>query len=247
MDFQTIPKNKYSKIFPTLSPDEYPSTFQYEGNSQHIFSSNPRIAIVGTRNITPYGRRIISEIIPSLSTKGFSIVSGGAFGIDIESQRSALHFTNKLITVLGSGLHHKTPKTNQPFFQKVIQSGGTIVSTFPSGTHPTKYTFVQRNQIIASLSDLIIVIEAGQKSGSIHTANYASEQGIPVACFPGNITNPLSKGTNKLIQNGAHLVTSVEEIISLIPKHRLDNLSKPLNPKSTKPSSFYNELFSMLN
>jgi DNA processing protein len=247
MDFQTISKDQYPRIFPTLSPDQYPETLQFEGNSEHIFSQNPRIAIVGTRNITPYGRKIISEIIPPLANQGFTIVSGGAFGVDIESQKTAFHFTNKLITVLGSGLHHKAPKTNKPFFTKVIKSGGTILSPFPEDIHPTKYTFVQRNQIIASMTDLVIVIEAGQKSGSIHTANYASEQGIPVASFPGNIHNPLSKGTNQLIQNGAHLVTSTDEIISLIPKHRLEKLKPSSKRQITKPQSVYNELYQMLS
>lgn len=247
MDFQVIPKNKYPKLFPTLSSAEYPEILQFEGSSEHIFSNNPRIAIVGTRNITPYGQKIISEIIPPLASKGFTIVSGGAFGVDIESQKTASYFTNKLVTVLGSGLHHKAPKTNKPFFTNVIKQGGTLLSPFPEDVHPTKFTFVQRNQIIASLADLILVIEAGSKSGSIHTANYGSEQGIPVAAFPGSIHAPLSKGTNKLIQTGAHLVTSIEEIISLIPKHRLDCLSKIKSKAITKPKSIYSELYEMLN
>lgn len=247
MDFQVIPRDKFPKIFPTLLPDYYPDTLQFEGNSEHIFSNNPRIAIIGSRNITPYGRRIISEIIPPLASKGFTIVSGGAFGVDIESQKAASHFTNKIITVLGSGLHYKSPKTNKPTFTKFIQNGGTIVSPFSERVTPTKYTFVQRNQIIASLADLVLVIEAGYKSGSLHTTNYASEQGIPVAAFPGNIHAPLSLGTNYLIQHGAHLVTSVEEIISLIPKYRLDNLVPSNYKKHNESNSVYIDLYKMLN
>lgn len=245
MDFQTIPKDQYPKIFPNLSPDQYPEILQFEGNSEHIFSKNPKISIVGTRNITPYGRKIVSEIVSTLAQNGFTIISGGAFGIDLESQKMASYFTNKLITILGSGLHHKAPKTNKPFFTKVIKQGGTILSPFPDKTHPTRFTFVQRNQIIASLSDLVLVIEAGKKSGSIHTANYASEQGIPVAAFPGNIFQELCHGTNNLIKNGAHIVTSVDEIISLIPKHRLSHLKAPTH-KTQKPDSIYNQLYQMI-
>ncbi len=247
MDFLQIPKDSFPRVFPTLSHEEYPQVLEYEGNSEPLFSKNPRIAIVGTRNITPYGLKILQTIIPDLATKGFTIVSGGAFGVDIESQKIASHFTSKLITVLGSGLHHKAPKTNKKHFLNFINNGGCLLSPFGSDIHPTRFTFVQRNQIIASLSDLVIVIEAGPKSGSIHTANYASEQGIPVACFPGSIHSELSQGTNHLIQNGAHLVTSTEEILTLIPNHKLQNLKSTINKKTIPRSNLYDDLYQMIS
>jgi DNA processing protein len=249
MDFQKVQKNHFPTLFPTLDPESYPSILEFEGSSEHLYSKCPKVAIVGTRNITPYGRKIINEVLPDLANMGFIIVSGGAFGVDIESQKTASHFTNRLITVLGSGLHHKAPKTNKPYFQKFIQKGGCLVSPFTSNTHPNKYTFVQRNQIIASLADIVILIEAGQKSGSIHTANYASEQGIPVACFPGDKYSSLTKGTHSLVQKGAHLVLNTTDIVDLIPNHRLKHLQKPKpsNTQNTLKPNIYNQLHSMLN
>ena len=248
MTYSVVNPNNFSQIFPTLNPKEYPQTLQYEGNSKHIFTQSPKIAVVGSRNITPYGKKILTQIIPDLCHQGFTIVSGGAFGVDILSQKIASNFTDQIITILGSGLNHKVPKTNQPIYQKILQAGGTLVSPYSENLHPTKYTFVQRNQVIASIADLVLVIEAGAKSGSLHTANYASEQGIPVACFPGSIYQELSQGTNQLIQKGAHLVQSTQEIISLIPNHKLQKLK----PKSTinKPHSqpdIFQQIYDLAN
>lgn len=247
MDFQLINKKDYPNLFPNLDPQQYPSHLEYEGSSSFLYSKCPKIAVVGTRNISPYGRKIIQEIIPDLANQGFVIISGGAFGIDIESQKTAYHFSNKLVTVLGSGLHHKAPKTNKPYFQDFIKNGGCLLSPFSSNTHPSKYTFVQRNQIIASLADVVIILEASSRSGSIYTANYASEQGIPVACFPGDKYHSLTQGTHQLIQKGAHLVLNTSDIVSLIPNHRLKHLKPPQNKPQSKPSNIYDELYSMLS
>lgn len=204
-------------LFPTIDPHTQPSQFQYIGNKSLLFKQNPRIAIVGSRNITSYGQKILDETIPELCSYNFTIISGGAFGVDIQSQSKALNFTSDLITVLGSGLQNLAPKTNIPIFHKILQKGGTLCSPFQSNTKPNKYTFVQRNQFIAALADIVLIVEAREKSGSLYTAQYAAEQGIPIACFPGNINQPLSKGTNRLIKEGAHLVTNIEDIISLLP------------------------------
>ena len=250
MPYSQINNSDFPKIFPSLNPKEYPQTLQFEGNSKHIFSQSPKIAVVGSRNITPYGKKILTQIIPDLCHQGFTIVSGGAFGVDILSQKIASNFTDKIITILGSGLNHKVPKTNQSIYRKILQAGGALVSPYPENLHPTKYTFVQRNQIIASISDLVLVIEAGSKSGSLHTANYASEQGIPVACFPGSIYQDLSQGTNQLIQKGAHLVQNTKEIVSLIPNHKIQKLqpiSKSNSNQSTQQPDIFQQLYDLAN
>lgn len=207
-------------LFPTIDPGKLPNQFQYTGNKSLLFKDNPRIAIVGSRNITSYGQQILDQIIPEICSHNFTIISGGAFGVDIQSQSKALNFTSNLITILGSGLSNLAPKTNIPIFQKILQQGGTICSPFQQDQHPTKYTFVQRNQFIAGLADIVLIIEAREKSGSLYTAQYAAEQGIPTACFPGNVNQPLSKGTNDLIKQGAHLVTCLDDILALLPSHK---------------------------
>lgn len=231
-------------IFPRLNPENIPENFYYQGNLTLLKDQAPKIAIVGTRTPSLYAQKIIQHIIPDIASEGFTIVSGGAFGVDILSQKLALNFTNKLITVLGSGLNFWTPKTNISKFQDFLNSGGLLCSPFDPNIKPTKYTFVQRNQHIASMVDLVLIIEAGRKSGSLHTAKYASEQGIPVACFPSNIFQELSHGTNSLIQDGAHLVTCFQDIKSLMPLHRLEHLQKP---SITKNLSSEQDIFSELN
>lgn len=231
MDYsiQNLSTQDIQNIFPLIDPDSLPQQFQYIGNRRLLFQNNPRIAIVGSRNITSYGQMILDQIIPEVCANNFTIISGGAFGVDIQSQSKALNFTSNLITILGSGLDHLTPKTNTPIFKQILQKQGVICSPFPSSLKPTKYTFVQRNKFIAGLADIVLVVEANQKSGSLYTAQYAGEQGIPVACFPGNIDQPLSKGTNQLIQQGAHLVTNTQDIFDLLPGYKKINKQAPLS------------------
>lgn len=187
----------------------------YAFGDPNLINSSPKIAIVGSRVISDYGLQILKLIVPELVKRGITIVSGGAFGVDYNAQQIALNYSGKVITVLGSGIENPTPRTNLDFFQQVAKKG-LLLSEDPGKSPATKYTFVKRNRIIAGLADLILIIEAREKSGSLITADYALQQNKPICCFPGRAFDYLSKGTNNLIKDGAYLVDSVDDMLDLI-------------------------------
>jgi len=190
----------------------------YLGNLKLLTNPQPIVAIVGSRCITNYGRSILQQIIPGLVRNNLTIVSGGAFGIDIEAQKIALEYGGNCVTILGSGINNPAPKTNSWFFKKIAQSpNGLLLSEFEPDFPATRYSFPARNRIISALADVILVIEARYRSGALITADFAMQQSKPVACFPGRIYDEISLGTNQLIQDGAHMVTSVQDILGLLP------------------------------
>lgn len=211
-----------------------PKQIYFKGD-QGLILNEPKVAIVGSRCMTNYGKQVIETIIPGLVRSGITIVSGGAFGIDLYAQKTALNYDGKVITVLGSGINNAVPRTNHEFFKEVEQKG-LIISEYP-GQHPaTRYTFPERNRLISALSDLVLLIEAREKSGSLITANFGIEQGKVVAAFPGRSTDALSKGTNNLIKHGAHMVSNTRDILELLPH----NKTKDSDPIQQTLSEIYN-------
>lgn len=176
------------------------------------------IAIVGSRKATEYGKKVAFQISQELTKENINIVSGLAIGIDTYAHLGAISIQNQAstIAVLGSGIDVIYPKENIELARKIIQTGGCIVSEYPLGTKPNKINFPQRNRIISGLSDGVVVVEASEKSGSLITAEFGIEQGKEIFAVPGNIDNPLSKGTNQLIMDGAKMVLSSKEILEEI-------------------------------
>lgn len=176
------------------------------------------IAIVGSRKATEYGKKVAFQISQELTKENINIVSGLAIGIDTYAHLGAISIQNQAgtIAVLGSGIDVIYPKENTELARKIIQTGGCIVSEYPLGTKPNKINFPQRNRIISGLSDGVVVVEASEKSGSLITAEFGIEQGKEIFAVPGNIDNPLSKGTNQLIVDGAKMVLSSKEILEEI-------------------------------
>jgi len=202
-----------------------------QGNEQILASEQLKVAIIGSRCLTNYGRKILQQIIPGLVRNNLTIVSGGAFGIDIEAQKIALDYGGEIITVLGSGLQNPAPKSNAWFYDKVAKyKRGVVISEFEPDYHATKFSFPARNRIISALSDLIIIVEARQKSGALITADFAMQHSKPVACFPARIHDLMSEGTNQLIREGAHLVTSVQDILDILPKYKPIAQTKNIDP-----------------
>ncbi|MCQ2555007.1 MAG: DNA-processing protein DprA [Clostridia bacterium] len=171
----------------------------------------PSVASVGSRNASEYGRRVALEIGKTSALFGVTLISGMAKGIDGYSHTGALDFGGKTIAVLGTGCDICYPKENAALYS-AISERGLIISEYPDGTGPAKYTFPMRNRIISALSKAVIVCEAEISSGSMITAELAIEQGKEVFAVPGNIFSPLSLGTNKLISDGARPVFTVPEI-----------------------------------
>ena len=181
------------------------------------FSSCLSIAMVGTRNATSYGKRASHVISGSLAKVGVIIVSGGAVGIDSLSHTGALEAGGVTVCVLGCGINFPYLTSNRRL-REDIAVRGAVISEYPPDFPPGKYTFPVRNRIISGLSDGVVVVEAGEKSGSLITARLAAEQGRDVFAVMGNITSPYSRGTNALIKDGAIPVTDFTDIISNYPR-----------------------------
>jgi DNA processing protein len=224
-----------------------------------------KFGIVGTRKPTDYGRKNARIFARELSLNGICIISGGARGIDTEVHREVVEIKGKTICVLGSGFKFLYPPENKRLFSKIVENGGTILTEFPPETPPYKYNFPFRNRIIAALSKGILVIEASMQSGTFSTCEWALSYGKEVFALPGPVDSKQSEGTNYLIKEGAHCVTSPEDILSFfgIKKERREiiltdeekEIIEILNtPKyveeiveiTNKPISFiYNIIFSL--
>ena len=170
------------------------------------------VAIVGTRRITAYGRQITESIVRTLVRSGVTIVSGLARGVDGIAHQTALDAGGRTIAVLGSGLDRIYPPEHRGLAEQMIKNGA-LICDYPMGTPPDARNFPPRNRIIAGLSLAIVVVEAGRKSGALITAEFAADQGREVFAVPGNVLAPQSKGTNWLIQQGAHPLLEPEEIL----------------------------------
>lgn len=198
------------------------------------------VAVVGTRRPTLYGTDCTRKLSFQLASAGVSIISGLAIGIDTHAHLAALAAKGHTVAVLGCGLAHFYPPSNRELASKILEAGGAILSEFPIHTPPDPQTFPIRNRIISGMSNGLLVVEAGFRSGAILTANLALEQGRTIYAVPGKIDNPLAQGCNRLIQQGAKLVMSAEDILSelliLLPE-------KPkLKPPPPPPNLSENEL-----
>lgn len=173
------------------------------------------VAIVGTRRVTAYGRQIADQLSARLASAGITIVSGLARGVDQIAHSSALAAGGRSIAVLGSGVDRIYPPENRALAEKIAGSGA-LLSDYPMGTAPESGNFPPRNRIISGLSVATIVVEAGETSGALITAEFAAEQGRDVFAVPGSILAPQSKGTNRLIQNGAAPLLEAEDVLEVL-------------------------------
>lgn len=178
------------------------------------------VAIVGTRKVTPYGRQVTEELSTFLASNGITLVSGLARGVDAITHQAALNAGGRTIGILGSGVDVIYPPEHLKMAEKMIQHGA-IMSDYVPGTPPESSNFPPRNRIISALSLAVVVIEAGNTSGALITAGFAAEQGRDVFAVPGTIYAPQSKGTNRLIQNGAIPLLSVADIMQALDINRV--------------------------
>jgi len=182
----------------------------------------PRVAVIGTRCVTPYGRQTTQKLSGELAAKGVVIISGLALGIDSIAHRAALDSGGLTMAVLPGTVEEIYPRSHYGLAIDMIESGGVLLSEQPTNMPPLKQHFIARNRIVAGLADALLVVEAADNSGTVHTTNFAKDQGIAIFAVPGNIDSPMSDGTNKLIKDGAKLVTSAGDILNAL------NLASPL-------------------
>lgn len=174
------------------------------------------VAIVGSRKPTSYGREVAQKIASDLAKNGIIVVSGMALGIDGIAHTAALEAGGTTIAVLANGVDKFYPSSHRGLGEKIISSGGAILSEYEPGTPALAHQFLERNRLVSGLADAVVVVEAAARSGTLSTATHALEQGKEVFAVPGNITSPLSEGCNKLIKMGAQPLTSTQDILDLI-------------------------------
>ncbi len=192
--------------------DDPPPVLYMKGEGE--IDSQKALAIVGTRRASGYGKAVAHKLAAELARFGLPVVSGLALGIDTAAHHGALDGGGTTVAVLGAGLGHIYPAENKGLAQRIEKEGGLILSEFPVSTPPARWTFPQRNRIISGLVRGVVVVEAPERSGALITARLALEQGREVFAVPGQVTSSASRGTNRLIQDGARLVMDVEDILS---------------------------------
>ena len=194
------------------------------------------IAVVGTRKFTNYGQQVTQEIVNGLVQQGITIISGLALGIDGIAQETTVNAGGKTIAVLGTGINrrHVYPAAHYQLSEKIIASGGALISEYPPGALPSKYSFPRRNRIIAGMSLGTLVIEAPEESGSLITSQCALDYGREVFAIPQNINSINSTGVNSLLKNGAHLVTKAEDILEVL---NLEKIKEYIDNQEIIPDS----------
>jgi DNA processing protein len=211
------------------------------------FPTTSPLAMVGTRKVTNYGRVALSKLFYDLRNENFHYISGFMYGVDTLVAKQALKYRKNTIGVLGFGFDHMYPSSNQNFFQEVLERGSGFVSEYPPFQPAFPSNFILRNRIVAGMSLGTVVIEGAKKSGSLITANFANEYGREVFSVAGPITNPYSEGTKELVNQGAKLISSGEDIVSelLIYLHKSNENNHSLN-KSRNFGSFEKKILGLL-
>ncbi len=190
-----------------------PKALYVQGIDISEILSRPRVAIVGSRKVTAYGKSVTTKLASELAQQGIVIVSGLALGVDALAHRAALDAGGLTVAILPNSLNRIYPNSHRQLAQQITQQG-VLVTEYEDGTDMPSYkgNFIARNRIVSGISDAVLITEASLNSGTLHTANFAKKQGRKVFAVPGNITSPTSAGTNQLIQAGATLITNAQDI-----------------------------------
>ncbi len=227
-----------------IDDEDYPQSLKNISDPPiclYLKSSTPKFfdgkqiffAIVGTRKPTSYGQQIARKFAYELSEAGFIIVSGMAMGIDTIAHQAALDAGGKTIAVLGCGVNIVYPTVNYRLYEKIIKTGGAVISEFPPDQTVLKGLFISRNRIISGLSCGVLIAEGLKDSGALITARFAGEQGKEVFAPPAPITSDMSQAPNFLLKQGAKLVTSIEDILEefdmKITPRKKEDIRKNLN------------------
>lgn len=216
-----------------LKIKNFPTKIYAMGNID-LLNTKYTVAIVGSRICSEYGIRVTNELAKKLSEKEICVVSGMAIGIDGIAHNAAIKEIGKTIAVLGSGFNYIYPEENEWLFHKILDNGGCIVSEYPPDTEANSKNFPVRNRIISGLSDAVVVVEAAHRSGSTITAKYAKKESKTVFAVPNNIYAKTGVGTNRLIQEGAILLSNLEQIIDVVKSDTIKEVHVSRKKEVTK-------------
>ena len=220
----------------------------YEGDL--TLADRPAVAIVGTRRCTKYGLAVTKEIAKRAAAYDIVVVSGLARGIDTAAHRTVLEEGGKTVGVIGCGIDMVYPAENKDLY-KAVKKEGLMISEYPPGTPPRPSNFPSRNRIISALSEVVVVVEAGTRSGALITAECAVEQGKDVFAVPGNISNVYSMGPNKLIRDGAKALVIIDDVFAEIgritKKHKLPRVKSRNDIINSRKNGLGSDEIDLLN
>ncbi|PFG06730.1 DNA-processing protein DprA [Bacillus sp. es.034] len=228
-DLHSFSSKRYMQLYAenniewiTLFDDDYPLLLKnvydppfllFLKGDRKLLPASPKLAVIGSRDATSYTEKVLHTMIPELVKHEIVIVSGLAKGADTIAHKEAIRSGGRTIGVLGGGFQHIYPKQNVDLANHMM-AHHLLLSEYPPYIKPEKWHFPFRNRIISGISDAVLVTEARKKSGTFITADYALNEGREVLCLPGSIHDPLAEGTNSLIQEGAKMVLTIEDIFS---------------------------------
>ena len=218
-----------------------PITLYVRGDWQACLDQ-PCVGVIGSRQCSTYGENASEMLSRDLASRGITIVSGLARGIDSAAHRGALQATGRTVAVMGTGTDGVYPKENTRLVREILDGGGCLVSQFPLGTPPLKDNFPYRNRIISGLSLGVLIVEASERSGSLITARLAAEQNREVMAVPGNITSSNSYGTNYLIKAGAKLVQQWQDVVAELPSEIAARILPPKIEERKNGNGYQQEL-----
>ena len=223
-----IENKKYPELLRKIGK-EAPKKLYYKGNwNMDIFENC--LAVVGSRHLTSYGRKITEQFVTEIAAAGITIVSGFMYGGDEAAHKATVEAGGRTIAVMPCGIDMIHPEYQEELYNKILENKGLIISEYEGGMPPSVWTYPKRNRIVAGLSKAVLVVEAGLNSGTLITTDYAGKFGRKIFAVPGPITSEVSRGTAKLIKEGAEVVTSVKDILDfykIIPsKKSVENSSQ---------------------
>lgn len=229
----TPDKSKFLQILGNI--DNPPTKLYYMGQ---LPNDRPKtVAIVGTRRPTAYGREVTSRFASELAKRGIVIVSGLALGVDAIAHQACVNAGGRTIAIIPSGLPNIQPSSNHRLAEEIIKTGGAVMSEHLASEVLAimKWTFLVRNRLVAGLADAVLITEAGSHSGTLNTAAHALNDGRDVLVVPGNITSPMSGGTNRLIRQGATPITSIDDVMAVLyPDIKTSQRPLPLGTNPTE-------------
>jgi DNA processing protein len=210
----TVTSSNFPEVL--LHIPQPPKVLFVAGKNLSDLLSRPCVTVVGSRKVSAYGKAVTTQLAAELARAGVVVVSGLAIGVDAIAHRAALEAGGLTIAVLPGSLDDIYPSSHYQLAMCILDQGGALVTEYPPGTTTYPGNFIARNRIASGLSHAVLITEAAEKSGTLHTARFALEQGKDVLAVPGNITSRTSSGTNNLIKTGATPVTSVDDIFHVL-------------------------------
>ncbi len=207
----TIEDKKYPELLRKIGK-EAPEKLYYKGDwSEDIFENC--LVVVGSRHLTSYGRKMTEQLVTEIAAAGVTIISGFMYGGDEAAHKAAVEAGGRTIAVMPCGIDIIHPAYQEELYNKILENKGLIISEFEGMMPPSVWTYPRRNRIVAGLSKAVLIVEAGLNSGTLITAEFAKKFGRKIFAVPGPLTSEVSKGTAKLIKEGAEIVTESKDIM----------------------------------